>query len=131
LMVVLVPQYIQYVEKSRIATDESAISEIAHSAEVSMAEESVFDNLPTTATFDIVVADGAVVTAGTATKLATEINKIVDPVVLKSKAYKGGTFTIKVTYVAADKTYTVGKFVKSADGTIDATNSGITFAAKP
>lgn len=34
LMAVLVPQYIQYVERSRIATDEAYIGEIAHAMEI-------------------------------------------------------------------------------------------------
>lgn len=34
LMAVLVPQYIQYVEKSRIGVDESYIGEVAHTMEI-------------------------------------------------------------------------------------------------
>ena len=37
LMAVLVPQYIQYVEKSRIGTDESYIGEVAHTMELAAA----------------------------------------------------------------------------------------------
>ncbi|MEG1242930.1 MAG: prepilin-type N-terminal cleavage/methylation domain-containing protein, partial [Oscillospiraceae bacterium] len=37
LMAVLVPQYIQYVEKSRIGVDESIFGEIAHNMEIGAA----------------------------------------------------------------------------------------------
>ena len=39
LMAVLVPQYIQYVEKSRVGVDESYIAEIAHVMELTAASD--------------------------------------------------------------------------------------------
>lgn len=56
LMAVLVPQYIQYVEKSREATDLNTLSEILHSCEITAASQ---ENL-TEGTFTITLTSGVI-----------------------------------------------------------------------
>ena len=61
LSAVLVPQYIQYVEKSRIGVDESYISEVAHNIEIIGATDPKVNNKTVTVKF---AADGAIKDAG-------------------------------------------------------------------
>lgn len=49
LMVVLAPQYLRYVEKTRLQKDNSLISEIAEVIRVSCADDVIASKLPTTA----------------------------------------------------------------------------------
>ena len=125
LMAVLVPQYIQYVEKSRIGVDESAVSEVAHAIEISMADEAVYDSLPK-ADFTVTVSESAIGDSiTTSTTLTDEITKTVTATAFKSKAYNDGTFTIPVDYTAAG-TYVVGKISKGASATVGTTASTTT-----
>ena len=52
LSAVLVPQYIQYMEKSRIGADEAYIQEVAHSLSVVHAANPKIFDVPVTVTFD-------------------------------------------------------------------------------
>ena len=52
LSAVLVPQYIQYIEKSRIGADEAYIQEVAHSLSVVHASNPKIFDVPVTVTFD-------------------------------------------------------------------------------
>lgn len=47
LIAVLAPQYLRYVERTRIQRDNSAISEIANSIKIASAEEDVIVSIPT------------------------------------------------------------------------------------
>lgn len=94
LMAVLVPQYIQYVEKSRVATDEAAIAEVAHAAEIASAEENVYDEIKNGNT-TITVADNNAPTS-TSTNLESAIKAVISTVDLKSNKYEGETITITI-----------------------------------
>ena len=124
LAAVLAPQYIKYLENSRISVDENAATEIAHTIQVAIANEDVYTELGTAgATITVSTKSiaqtaptaaaasyndsGAVVT-GTASKLLSEIKAAVPKAPeFKSNLRKAGTYTIVVAYVTADKTYTV------------------------
>jgi len=92
LMAVLVPQYIQYVEKSRVAADENAVSEVIHAVQVSLADETVYNAI--TATTTVTVSNGAL---GGNTTLTGAIAPIVSAPALKSNTYKSRTYTIDIT----------------------------------
>ena len=62
LSAVLVPQYIQYVEKSRIGADEAYISEVGHNMEIIAATDPKVNNKAVTVTIG---ADGKIDDAGT------------------------------------------------------------------
>ena len=110
LMAVLVPQYIQYVEKSKVATDTSAMSEVSHAIEIALADETIYNALPT-ADFTVAYRDSAAgftLGSGAPAALSTELVKVVTlPVDFKSKTYNTQTATITVTYNATNKTYAV------------------------
>lgn len=97
LAVVLVPQYIQYLEKSRLATDEAQIEEVLHAAEVAIsADEAVFTAVSATGSHSVVITDEAAISA-TPTALGTELTKIVDKVNFKSATYNGKVVSVPVS----------------------------------
>ncbi|MEG2000434.1 MAG: prepilin-type N-terminal cleavage/methylation domain-containing protein [Evtepia sp.] len=103
LAAVLAPQYIKYLEKSRVASDENVMSEIAHNAEVAVGNEDIYSELVKAAiTFKVAIdADGkmAYIPAATATttaaadKLVKKVAEIIPEDTatnsFKSKLYKG------------------------------------------
>lgn len=52
LTAMLTPNYIQYIEKSRIGVDEAYIREVAHSLEIVAATDSLVNTAPITVEFD-------------------------------------------------------------------------------
>ena len=52
LTAMLTPNYLQYVEKSRIGVDEAYIREVAHSLEIIAATDSLVNTAPITVEFD-------------------------------------------------------------------------------
>ncbi len=109
LIAVLAPQFLRYVERSRIARDNSAIGEIATSIKAGMADEGINSGIVTaggTVTYAATVA-----AAGTATNFAFTagdnsgldnelIASVGTPVNLTSNAYSGTAPTITVTVAA-------------------------------
>ncbi len=99
LVAILAPQYIKYVDKAREQADETAISEVRHICEVSLADEDVYNEVITgsaTALTISIAADGTISGAGTElTAAITDALGSMDAGALTSKAYKSGTsFTI-------------------------------------
>lgn len=121
LAAVLAPQYIKYVEKSRISVDENAVAEVKHVVEVAISNEDVYTELGTTGAKILVssksIGDGTNsyndkgAVTGTLTKLETEIQAAVPKAPeFKSNAHKDAgsdVYTITVAYVEATKSYTV------------------------
>lgn len=113
LTVVAAPQYLKYVEKSRIGVDESALGEIAHVAEIEFVEMSVTKAYTDDIVFTVTIADGSI--AGKSgdgnTLLATEIAPMCEGISFKSKTYKEAVtvdFTLdpdtgKCTYERVDQ----------------------------
>jgi len=104
LMAVLVPQYIQYVEKSRQGADRSTLGEIYHSVEITAASaESI-----TAGTFTIEIgdSDGALKYGGNAVigtaKIEEEIEAVC-PVASSALKSKEGRALADITiYISAD-----------------------------
>lgn len=93
LIGVLAPQYLRYVEKSRLQKDNTSISEFANVLKMSAAEEAVVNSLAAageTFTFD---TDGKLVTTGVTTALMDEIELTMDTkeIKLTSNTYLKGT----------------------------------------
>lgn len=93
LIGVLAPQYLRYVEKSRLQKDNTSISEFANVLKMSAAEESVVSKLATGGenfTFD---TDGKLVTTGITTELMDEVKLTMDvgEIKLTSNTYLKGT----------------------------------------
>lgn len=93
LIGVLAPQYLRYVEKSRLQKDNTSISEFANVLKMSAAEESVVSKLAAGGenfTFD---TDGKLVTTGITTELMDEVKLTIDvgEIKLTSNTYLKGT----------------------------------------
>lgn len=117
LIGVLAPQFLRYVEKSRIQKDNTSIGEICNAAKIAMADETI-NATPGTMTF---TAANGVFTFGTTGKLETEIGKVVGDsahkVTLTSNAYTGTDQPVITVAKTADSvTVTVTKYVEN-DGT--------------
>lgn len=99
ITVVVAPQYLQYVEKARIGTDENAIGEIAHIAEIEYVGLEATEAAGATIDNNVVVTvdptSKEFVIAGT-DKLDEAVEKIMGNYTVKSKKYAGATITITV-----------------------------------
>ncbi len=101
LMAVLVPQYIQYVEKSKVGVDESYMGEVAHAA----ATEAALKGLEGEIVITFTVSTGAYsITEPTVTPavdIDADVKAIVPETAFGSKLYKTGTGAIKATVSAS------------------------------
>ncbi|MEG1190530.1 MAG: prepilin-type N-terminal cleavage/methylation domain-containing protein [Oscillospiraceae bacterium] len=98
LMAVLVPQYIQYVEKSRVGADEAMIGEIGHAMEVAAANQGDLSayTVNVTPTAGEMLKGTAKVAAGD--KFFDEVAAITDIATAKTKSNKYTTgITITLT----------------------------------
>ncbi|MEG2368164.1 MAG: hypothetical protein RSB53_08625, partial [Oscillospiraceae bacterium] len=94
LMAVLVPQYIQYVEKSRVGADEAMIGEIGHAMEVAAANQGDL----TSYTVKVIPAGGTMTKGSESTAIVAtdpffvEVNDITNiaAATTKSKTYEAG-----------------------------------------
>lgn len=126
LMVVLAPQFLKYVEKSRLQKDNSAISEITNAIEIACADEKILDAIPAAGTSFTFTGDAGankVCTFTDADALNKELKEVVGEVTTSSTTYKNATAGVKinVTNVSGVVTITLDNFysdttTKEADG---------------
>ncbi len=121
LIGVLAPQYMRYVERTRLQKDNSAIAEIANAAKIAMADESINSatTLPATLTIG---EDGKkiakVITFDAATDLGKELQAVIGAsYTTSSNAYKNSEKAIVLTI---SETSTGSIEVKATAGWIDA-----------
>jgi len=113
LMAVLVPQYIQYVEKSRLGADRSTLSEIYHAVETTAASG---QNITAgTVTIAIKTGTGVVTYGGTAVVDGVTIGTDTTSGIPKLCPAASCTMKSKEERDKADHTYTVNV---SADGSV-------------
>jgi type IV pilus assembly protein PilA len=90
LIAVLAPQYLRYVEKSRLQSDNSAIGEVANAVKVAAADDQINNEIATSSPTISFVGTGG--TAGGGTLLQAELDRVVGTDVrLKSNTYTNGT----------------------------------------
>lgn len=102
LAAILAPQYLRYVEKSRVSADQSTANELINVTKTACADENLYSKLGTTET-EILTwstpAEGANAINVTATDFAGEINANFSSDDLKkgpkSNTYKNMIFTVK------------------------------------
>lgn len=98
LVGIISPQYLKYVESSRVAADDAVIEQIKSAAKVAMTEEGVIGG--GVVTFAVKAAD-KIVASPTGSKVEEEMRKILadfDSIRLKSKLYSGGvTITVNTS----------------------------------
>ena len=111
LAAVLAPQYIKYVEESRVAVDENTAEEIRHAAEIAMADEDVYDAVKSVDGITVTISKGDIAVTATGTDVtwnsgenetnaftAKLLNAVPETSVdIKSKNKTSYTFTINKT----------------------------------
>ena len=100
LIGVLAPQYLKYVEKTRVQKDESAGEEIRHAVEIAIADETIYTQLTFTSDkVTVSYTDNAAdytVTSETGDKLKDELASVVGTVDFTSKSYNGKSYVVTV-----------------------------------
>lgn len=121
LMVVLAPQFLKYVEKSRLQKDNSAISEIANAIKVACADEAIIRDVSDAGGRSYATAASAgtktlAFSASSTDLLEKELADVVGTsVVTSSTTYSKSTTAITIT-VSADGEVTVTGFISEPNG---------------
>ena len=121
LMVVVGPQLLRHVEKTRIQRDNSAIAEIANAAKIAMAEQTIYDYVGTLTddTAELKIVNGSITFGSNA--LETELGKTIAPTVtLNANKYSSATVTIKVK-IASDNVTVTAEGMYKTDGSAEST----------
>ncbi len=106
LVGVLAPQFLKYVESSRVQKDESAAAEVLNATKIACSVEKVYNALPATGT-TVTAQDGQNVTSA-CTDLQNEILlTIPDKIEYTSKLHDNKTYTITVAINASNGTVNV------------------------
>lgn len=142
LATILAPQYLRYVEKSRISVNCQSAAEILSATKTACADEAVYDALGTGDTTVTWANTGAIaVSPASNTNLTNEILKTVTgnatkaTVARKSKTLQAkGTFTVTITPNTTDSTVSVtgawsgtgddDNLTKKSGGTTTSNNAG-------
>ena len=105
LMGVLAPQFIKYVEDSRIQKDESAFGEIANATQIALSVDEVYQAVASDGSAVVTIQNGSVV-AATPTALADEIQKAIpDTIQIASKKWAGQSQTVTVDWNSSTGTW--------------------------
>ena len=130
LAAILAPQYLRYVEKSRVSTDCQTAAEIMNATRTACAEETVYDNLDPSKNTVAWNADGKikVTTGANSTALNDEVlttitgDKTKETVARKSKTLTGhGIWTVTITPKTDNGTVTInGKWTGLTDTSLAA-----------
>ena len=123
LIGVLAPQYIKYVEKSRISSDKDMVDSLTKAVQTACTDEDYYDALTGDGSETVVISkNGGIVTSGTALQgaiqefygAATDANKK-----FKSKAFANATVTITVKKVTNATTNAVSLQAEVTDNSAD------------
>lgn len=101
LIGVLAPQYLKYVEKSRVSSDKTAIANVIGAMNTALADEDVYPDVP--ASGSITVTNGKQFSKTSNDVLEKAIaSTIPDKIDLGSKTYKSKTFTINYSFTGGN-----------------------------
>ena len=129
LAAILAPQYLRYVEKSRVSTDCQTAAEIMNATRTACAEESVYDTLDASANTVVWDIDGKITfPEAKSTALKDEVlttitgDKTKDEVKRKSKTLtKEGDWTVTITPKTDNGTVTInGEWTGLTDNSLAA-----------
>lgn len=132
LIGVLAPQYLRYVEKSRLQKDNTSISEFANVLKMSAAEEAIVSKLASGGeVFTFNTADGKLVTTAATADLVAEIKLSLNPddVKLTSNTYLKNGGTPPTITLSADPTTKILRV--TAVGWMDSQTATPTTASNP
>lgn len=102
LIGVLAPQYLRYVEKSRLQKDNAAVGELANAIKIACAEEEIYNEVAgATATFTVSTTELVFSSTGS-TGLEKELSKVIGKIKLSSNTYGTTGLTVTATVVGND-----------------------------
>lgn len=123
LMVVLAPQLLKYVEKTRLQKDNSAISEIANAIKVACADEKIINDIPSSGiSFATDPGTGVkefkfTASSDTGKLLENELSSVIGTSVKTSSTnYRDSSVAISINVTSDGKVSVVG-FIEEAGGT--------------
>lgn len=121
LIAVLAPQFLRYVERSRLQSDNTAIGEIANAAKVAASNEDVAAEISATGATGLVLtiptgAPAAITASATATDLLAEIAATIGNTSLTSNTYTTTAPTITLTMNGSVVTITGQNYVEEVGG---------------
>ncbi len=91
LIAVLAPQYLRYVEKSRLQSDNTTLGEIANAVKVAAANDKINGEISAAAATISVSTTALANTSGGGTLLQPELDNVIGQAQLKSNTYVSGT----------------------------------------
>lgn len=110
LIGVLAPQYLKYVEKSRVSSDETAIAAVREAMLTSLADEKIYAKIPSGAQVTVNVNSGTA-TLGGNSDLVTAVGAVTGTTFkCGSKSYNNTSISFTATYNSTDMTWTVSDF---------------------
>ncbi len=107
LIAVLAPQYLRYVEKSRLQSDNSAVGEVANACKVAAANDAVNSAIGTGTTVALPAYGTTNSVTCAVTELESEINSVCGEMTFKSNTYKNSGVPVISVSVAGDGTVVV------------------------
>ena len=108
LIGVLAPQYLKYVEKSRISSDKTSVANVKEAFLTVLADEDVYTSI-TGNTYAITVSNGTAY-KGASSTVEKAIGVIVNETVkLTSKTYKNSTVTYTATFDPANSSWSIAE----------------------
>jgi type IV pilus assembly protein PilA len=102
LIGVLAPQYLKYVEKSRVSSDKQSVASVVEAVNTVLTDESVYDtniNSGSVSFSDSGLSGNDAVT--------TAVKSVVGDFKLQSKTYKGKTYSVGFAFNSTDSTWSV------------------------
>ena len=117
LAAILAPQYLRYVEKSRVTSDESTAKEIRNAIQTSCADSDVFEDVNSGDTVTW-AKDGGKLTVSKGTKLSGELDKTVGTTPhMKSKLWRDhGDYVVTINVSKDDSTVSLSDNAPTAGG---------------
>ena len=104
LIGVLAPQYLKYVEKSRVSSDKQSVASVVEAVNTVLTDESVYDGLGTTVSGTVSFGDTGLSGSDIVT---TAVKSVVGDFKLQSKTYKGKTYSVGYRFNGTDSTWSV------------------------
>ena len=126
LIGVLAPQYIKYVEKSKVSADEDTMDSLTKAVQTAVTDDGYYDNI--SAGEKIRITGTSTSVGGTTSGLQGAISEYYGSVgntKFKSKTYKGATCDIEVSWLSDPSGSNTGfTAVRSVGGATDSSKNG-------
>ena len=102
LIGVLAPQYLKYVEKSRVSSDKQSVASVVEAVNTVLTDESVYDTSINSGAVNF--GDNGITSSDA---VSTAVKSVVGDFKLQSKTYKGKTYSVGFAFNATDSSWAV------------------------